>query len=308
MLTLQRPCPACGNSAVKRVRKVYAIPEFEVLECRECDLTFINRVVNDNRGFPVEVEVVAEPALAAKAAKDFRDLKQNLRHSGVADFRGYRLLDVGCGIGTFLEGPKREGWEVAGLELSLAAAAYACEKRGMNVLGASIESPTGLPSCSFDVMTLFGVIEHLANPRGALAECLRLLKPGGFLVLQTPTEDGLIRRVGRVLYAASGGYVRFHVPQLFQMGGGHSLCFNRRSLRRLLEQGGFDVLSMQPSTYGLRVLLKRFEGYPAAKRWVNSFGTTIIFSLGRIMRASNHLTAYAIKRAAAQGSSATPAR
>jgi 2-polyprenyl-3-methyl-5-hydroxy-6-metoxy-1,4-benzoquinol methylase len=298
-MELNRPCPVCGNSYRKRCQRWYAIPEFEVLRCRDCGFTFINEVVNDNSGFPAEYDFKVAPLLVTKAANDFERVKEKLKAAGITEDADRSLLDVGCGIGNFLQQAQRAGWRVAGLDLSPSVAAYAREQRGLDVNSGSIEANTSFPPTSFDLITMFGVIEHLANPRGAAEECARLLRPGGILILQTPTEDGLMRRVGRLLYWATGGLVTFQVKQLYQMGGGHSTCFNRRSMRTLLDRYGFDVLSLEQSTYGLRVLLMRFDDLPFFEKLINSLGTFILFSLGQIIGGSNHMTVCAQRRASA---------
>ncbi len=298
-MPLHRPCPACGNSRPERCKPVYVIPEFEVLRCGDCELTFINRLVDDNFGFDLEYDLSADTLLVGKAVSDFRRLKSRLRAAGVSDFRSFRLLDVGCGIGTFLAGAQQEGWKVTGLELNPAAATYAAEKRKLRVVRGSIEGATGLASESFDVVTLFGVIEHLADPVAAIKQCARVLRPRGFLLLQTPTEDGLIRRAGRLLYWVTHGLVHFQVKQFYQMGGGHTLCFNRRSIGGLLDRCGFELLRIDGSTYGLRILLKRFERLSLLERFLKAGGTAVMFALGRIVGASNHMTIYAKKSIAA---------
>ncbi len=292
-LQLQRPCPACGNSRAGGCKRVYATREFDVLRCRECDLCFINCVIDDNLGFNLETNVHTDPLLASKGLTDFVQLKVKLHQAGVDTSKGLRLLDVGCGIGTFLLNPQQEGWDVAGLELNPQAAEYAIRTRKLKVRAGSIEGRTEFDSQSFDVVTAFGVIEHLAEPVFAIRECKRLLRPGGFLVLQTPTEDGLLRRLGRALFAASHGLVRFQVKEFYQMSGGHSICFNRRSIRALLERYGFEVIRIVPSTYGLRVLLKRFERASPLKKSVKSAGTALAFGLGKIVGLTNHITVYA---------------
>lgn len=292
---LNRSCPVCENSDRQQCQLWCAIPEFEVLRCRTCGVAFINKVVNDNFGFGVDHEVAEDPTLAMKAANDFRRLKEKLSLAGVAGRSGFRLLDVGCGMGTFLQQAQQASWNVAGLELSPTEAAYAREQRGLTVYNCSIESATNFPCDSFDVITMFGVIEHLGNPRGAAKECARMLRSNGFLVLQTPAEDGFMRRLGRLLYWASGGLITFQVKQLYQMGGGHSACFSRRSIKELMARCGFDVLSVEGSTYGLRLLLMRFRNMPLPKRFIYCFGTSVVYALGRIL-GSNHMTVYARKR------------
>jgi len=205
----KRPCPACGNTSRDQCDQVYSVPEFEVLRCGVCELTFIDHPINDNLGFDVNYGITVDSIVTSKATKDFRNLKEELKKAGLANLSGLRLLDVGCGIGSFLLGPQQEGWEVAGLELSAAAAAYARDKRNLNVQAGSIEQSTPFPSQSFDVITMFGVIEHLASPGGAAMECARLLRPGRVLVLQTPTDDGAMRRVDRFLFRRAEGEFAF---------------------------------------------------------------------------------------------------
>lgn len=262
-------------------------------------MAFINEVIDDNFGFSAESAEKADPIDVAKAASDFRRVKSKLKAAGLTKRADRALLDVGCGIGTFLQQAEQEGWSVAGLELSASVAAFAREHNGLQVDSFSIESETNFPPGSFDVITMFGVIEHLANPPGAIEECVRLLRPDGILILQTPAEDGLIRRTGRFLYWASGGLVNFHVVQLYQMNGGHSVCFNRRSMRTLLGRHGLEVLSFEQSTYSFRMLLYRFKNLPLLKRLVQILGTLFIFSLGRILGSRNHMTVYAQKRESA---------
>jgi SAM-dependent methyltransferase len=290
---LNRSCPVCGNSYRERCRRWYVVPEFEVLRCCDCGVTFIDQVIQDNFGFTVEWEIETDPIIEIKSVNDFKRIESKLRELESDKIQHQRLLDVGCGTGAFLRQAQREGWSVAGLELSPKVANYARRVRSLEVEGGSIESPTNFAPASFDIVTMFGVIEHLANPRSAALECARLLRPGGFLVLQTPTEDGLIRRIGRFIYRMTRGSVNFHVRQLYSMGGGHSICFNKRSMQVLLARCGFEVLSIEQSTYGLRVLLMRFEKLPLPKKLIHVVGTTIVFSLGRILGSNNHMTVYA---------------
>lgn len=119
------------------------------------------------------------PQLNVARAKHFMDfLKQ--RSKG-------RLLDVGCGVGGFLDALKAcglEGWEFYGLEPSHNACESACSKGYIvdpNYLGEDCFSEK-----SFDAITLVSVLEHLPNPREALARVRHLLKPDGIIYVEVP--------------------------------------------------------------------------------------------------------------------------
>jgi SAM-dependent methyltransferase len=104
-----------------------------------------------------------------------------------------RLLDVGCGGGVFLAGMRDLGWHVEGVEVDEKAAAAAREHFGLAVHVGSLESAR-LATSSFDAITLSHVIEHVHDPVRLLAECRRLLKPNGRLVLITPNVESLGHR------------------------------------------------------------------------------------------------------------------
>jgi len=96
-----------------------------------------------------------------------------------------RVLDVGCGNGSFLELMRSAGWDIAGLDPDPKAAKLAAERLGTNIRTGELNSESFAP-CSFDAVTLHHVIEHVFDPIELMADCRRILKPGGHLVLITP--------------------------------------------------------------------------------------------------------------------------
>src|SRR5213594_1127797 len=122
--------------------------------------------------------------------RTFRDRIQAIeRRNG----RRGRLLDVGCALGDFLLEAKASGWDVEGVEVSSFAAQRARE-RGLRVTTGRLED-LDLPAASFDAITLYDSVEHLADPVATLAAARRLLVPGGLLHLVTPNVGGLQARV-----------------------------------------------------------------------------------------------------------------
>ena len=104
-----------------------------------------------------------------------------------------RLLDVGCATGKFLRLMQSVGWRVAGIELDAAAAAKA---RGVTP-DVFVGDPGAAPFApkSFDVITSFHVVEHLPEPRAALARMLEWLAPGGLMIVEVPNVGGVGGRV-----------------------------------------------------------------------------------------------------------------
>ncbi|MGH7856048.1 MAG: class I SAM-dependent methyltransferase [Candidatus Binatia bacterium] len=105
-----------------------------------------------------------------------------------------RLLDVGCGPGLLLDEARRRGWSVQGVEASEAPAAIARERFSLPVFSGPLEEAP-LPAESFDAVTFFDVLEHVPDPRRVLDHAVRLLRPGGLLVAQSPNLESLMARL-----------------------------------------------------------------------------------------------------------------
>jgi 2-polyprenyl-3-methyl-5-hydroxy-6-metoxy-1,4-benzoquinol methylase len=104
-----------------------------------------------------------------------------------------RLLDVGCGMGMFVEVASQSGWDAWGVDLNEHAVKWAQENVSPNVLHGLV-GDLGFEEGSFDCVTMFDVIEHLDDPRRQLPDVWRLLRPGGLLVVITPDAGALVSR------------------------------------------------------------------------------------------------------------------
>src|SRR5215211_4507319 len=104
-----------------------------------------------------------------------------------------RVLDVGSGFGFFLGALERHGYEPFGLE----ASGYACERAReyTNAITVTQSAERSFPFDAdfFDAITMFDVIEHIADYPAMLAECKRTLRPGGGLFLMTPSGHSVAR-------------------------------------------------------------------------------------------------------------------
>ncbi len=148
-----------------------------------------------------------------------------------------RLLDVGAYTGVFVEIAARHGWDAWGLEPSHWAVSEA-RKQGLRMIEGTLDS-VSLPEATFDVITLWDVIEHVIDPLRDIQRAYRLLKPGGLLAVHTMDIDSLLARV-------MGG----RWPWLMEM---HLYYFSRRTLTAMLEQAGFQVIRAEPQGRYLRL-------------------------------------------------------
>ena len=139
-----------------------------------------------------------------------------------------RLLDVGCGSGTLLGLLKQRGFQVRGFDSSAEAAGIAKSENGVDVVVGSRLQEAGFGDESFDLVTLFHVMEHVTDPRSVLAEVRRVLRSTGRLVLQVPNiESWQFRLFGVRWYGLD-------VPR-------HVINYSNQAMQRLLAESGFKV-------------------------------------------------------------------
>jgi 2-polyprenyl-3-methyl-5-hydroxy-6-metoxy-1,4-benzoquinol methylase len=106
---------------------------------------------------------------------------------------GGTILDVGCGKGDFVEAATSAGWVASGIELSQSAidvaVGFGLPVRKLDFFSHEIKLS------SLDVVTMFEVIEHVANPGDFLRRAEEIVRPGGLVYLTTPNFDSLDRRI-----------------------------------------------------------------------------------------------------------------
>lgn len=140
-----------------------------------------------------------------------------------------KLLDIGCGHGLFLEVAKSKGWDGCGIELSKEACRYG-RNLGLNIINKSLEEAR-FREDSFDVITLWDVIEHVEKPSEILRLSNSILKKKGIIVFSTPNIGSLFAKImGKKWW------------NLMNM---HLYYFDRKTIKRILEKNGFSVLKIK---------------------------------------------------------------
>jgi SAM-dependent methyltransferase len=122
----------------------------------------------------------------------------------------------------------------------------------VKVLPGVIDAPNGLPfpDATFDIVTCWAVIEHVRYPKTALQEVMRLLRPGGIFLCDTPLCDDISEK----LVAARSHW--FCPPE-------HIHVFSHRALALLVKEAGLEILHSTPSfeRTTLRLILRRTRNF-----------------------------------------------
>ena len=168
-------------------------------------------------------------------------------------FQSGRLLDVGCGSGTFLRQAGQLGWRCWGIDFN----ADIVEKARANAPDATLSVGTlddVAPTPAFDLINMTHVLEHLAQPRDALRQCRERLAPGGTLRLGVPNIGSLEAKIfGRY-------WIGLDVPR-------HVVHFRPSVLVRLLEEAGFVDVRQRPAMLASSLSESLLLALPAVLRY-----------------------------------------
>ena len=229
-LSSQEYCDLCGNE--KKGRHYSSATNHDILQCPSCRLLWTSPLL---RGKPVyageETYVSNEIPQKVRFRKQLRLFMEKTGHTQPESLR---VLEIGSGLGYFLDVCEEAGIKAEGCDIAAEAIAYANRTRS-RVREGTLDSY--YPSESFDAIFAFNLIEHLPHPALFLREAYRALKPNGTLVLETPTQDSLFHRLGRVGDICSRGKFA-----LYGMApSGHIYKFSKKTFGHLAKSE-FDIL------------------------------------------------------------------
>lgn len=220
----QSMCPVCHGERFVTTR----IAGLVLRRCAGCSLYL---------AAPIPAEKTDSPRIDPQAYLDSIGRVRRTQSQSIVTLVRRHLaegewLDVGCGSGYAVEAARAAGYSARGIEPDLTAA-DAARKRGMEV----VHGVLGETTRPADVVSTLDVLEHLEDVR-SFAQLVRR-KTRGLWVLKVPSSDGLFFRIAHALRIASA------VERLWQAGyeHPHRVYFNASSLRRFLDEQGFEVVA-----------------------------------------------------------------
>ena len=170
--------------------------EFPVVRCTTCRLVYVNpRPTSESISSFYPTEYFDAEVFHQDVPAGALPWLESRRLEDISRFaKGGCILDVGCGAGQFLAAAKAHGWKTCGIEVSDLAASHAREHHKLDVIQKDLLEAE-LPDEHFDVVTMWGVLEHLHHPKAALQEVSRILKPGGLFIALLPNIGSTQARI-----------------------------------------------------------------------------------------------------------------
>lgn len=158
-----------------------------------------------------------------------------------------RVLDVGCGGGLFLSKLRNEDAIVMGIELSDSRATYAKRRHNLEIIKRPIEdSYWERYESSFDIITLWDVIEHVNYPLQTLTKCQDVLVKGGIIFVDTPCRDSFFHWIGEFTYKfTKGRYPTFLNAMYSSHKFGHKQIFSIQEIKYLFTRANLEILEVK---------------------------------------------------------------
>ena len=268
-------CPICNSSdtvnAFDAVDHFSTKEIFPIYDCSNCGFRFTNN-------FPYDKSIgryydSPDYISHSDSKKGIINLlyhffrKQMLRKKAnmVSKYTlGARLLDIGSGTGYFLNAAKERGYQVTGIEKDSKAREYAITSFGLDVKGE--QSLWTIESESFDVVTLWHVLEHMQNLNEVVAKIKSILKPDGVMILALPNHKSHDAKIFKEYWAA------YDVPR-------HLWHFTTDTVEKLLSRHQFEIIkqkTMPLDAFYISMLSEKYKGNSTLMQYIKALviGTT----------------------------------
>lgn len=217
-----RDCLLCGQETA-----LFSPENNSLLKCMNCGVVFDESSLLGESYYENErVPHVDEKKIKSRK----RNAKQRVRLIRKILKKESSIIDIGCGEGLFLQEIKNYVNNVYGIEPAKSYAAYAKENMNLNIHQGILESFEG-PDNSFDIVTMFHVLEHLPSPSHALGKIYSWLKKNGYIVIEVPNIEGPTAKYKGLNWELIYPEHRFH--------------FSPGSLQYLLKKNGFEIISVK---------------------------------------------------------------
>jgi len=239
-------CPVCGGNSFVTERIctdfVATGQEFSLQRCSNCTLLFTNprpdswhispyyqtdKYISHTNSKKGAIYFLYDIVRLISQTNKLKKINERLKNKA-------SLLDVGCGLGYFLNTAKKDGWRVEGLDVSEEARTHVKQHFGIDVH--KEEAIKSFPDASFEAITLWHVLEHFHNLQEWVIDMGRVLKTDGLMFVAVPNSDSYDAHHYQSFW---DGY---DVPR-------HLYHFNHKSIETLFNKNGLTVVDRLPMIY-----------------------------------------------------------
>lgn len=237
-----KKCPICGKKKLEYLEKVNSIiKNFIIIKCISCGSAFQDPIPKKK-----DLNVFYENIYGGKynlksTVEAFLNPDEKQEEGRIKEIEKFKkkgkILDVGTSSGFFLKKIKENrNWIGYGIEYSRSAAKTAINE-GLNIKIGEITNEE-FPDNYFDIITMHSVLEHIPDIKPTLGAVRSKLKKGGLFVFNVPNISSFEFSIYKFLQKPFAGFIYEHI-----------YYFTPKSIKTLLENNGFEILSMTSRHY-----------------------------------------------------------
>ena len=248
-----RKCLLCNGDTSK---EAFKIDGFSYHECSHCDSLYTKPHLRDgvlDALYSDGTYQVYQDNLVKKGKEIRKGVLEERKFFQIKNFIDKdsvpSLLDIGCGSGTFLDVCKQNGWQVEGVDPSPLASKSVFENYNIEVHQGDFNKIK--LNKTFDVVTLWGVLEHMSDPIATIKKVKELLNNDGIFVFEVPSADCFTRE-----YLKKNNFS----PTRYIESGRHNIFFSKKLIGQIAKNLNLKIEYLETNGLDIQtILLKEFE-------------------------------------------------
>lgn len=293
-MTIITECPSCGEQ--KFTKKIscedhtVSHETFSILECTICTTLATTPRPNDGdlHRYYLSDDYISHSGKAKSVidklyllARTYT-LKRKLKLIERFNKSSRTMLDYGCGTGEFLKVCKTHGWDIDGVEPSTVA-----REKASNILSTEIRASMGSADKTYNIVTLWHVLEHVPDPADTLLKISERLSPTGTIIVAVPNYKSYDAQYYKQYWAA------FDVPR-------HLWHFSPLGMKTLIQQHNLKLVAVKPmnlDSYYVSLLSEKYKrGKSNLLGMLVAFGVGLISNLTALLTKNHSSLIYVIKK------------
>jgi len=222
-------CPICKSES----KKFLKIKNFKIFRCTNCSIIFLYPI-------PEKIEEIYNNEYFENWYLKFYNERKKYFENFWEKIKKYlpesgKVLDIGCGVGIWLDLLKEKKFEVYGQDISNFAINF-CREKGFIVYN-QLLTEIDLPENTFDFITMLDVIAHLKTPLEYFKKIKKILKKSGIIVIKTPLHSNFLFFVTTLLSFIKKSKSILHIPaQIYH--------FDRKSISNFAKIADFQIVKI----------------------------------------------------------------
>ena len=230
----QKECYVCSS---KKSHKVSSFFGLNYVMCEKCNHVYTDRRLDDEgltKYYSEDPDYFNNPYTRKNIIK-LRDQIFKPKIDFVKKFsKGKKWLDVGSGDGTAVSAANSSGFDATGIEISKTGRMFAKKHRKLNLFNGTLSDFLKQNKTKWDVVSFFGVIEHIPDPVAVLKEANKILKKNGLVAIEVPNYECYSTYFQKLTKS----------PDRHLTIPGHIMVFTKKSAEYMLKKNGFEPIAI----------------------------------------------------------------